>query len=227
MSSNNYYNYDKSQQNNMNSHIIQGSLFNNYTNEYNSVVKNKEGFVHKLTSGFGSIIEAMESIDSVQKVNNDLKRTTIVTDHENEMNKLTSEYATMYNSYMENSESLSEEERKEIEKDLLYKKDRLTLLSENIRNEMNALLQNNTEGFQGFDSAALSIPDEITTRGKLETTKLRMTSNYYFYLVYFIVAITLISFTFNILVNPNADEMSALFVAGGIVVVFLISKIVY
>ena len=92
---------------------------------------------------------------------------------------------------------------------------------------MNALLQNNTEGFQGFDSAALSIPDEITTRGKLETTKLRMTSNYYFYLVYFIVAITLISFTFNILVNPNADEMSALFVAGGIVVVFLISKIVY
>jgi hypothetical protein len=51
-----------------------------------------------------------------------------------------------------------------------------------------------------------------------------MTSNYYFYLVYFIVAITLLSFIFNIMVNPTADAMNALFVVGGIVLVFLISK---
>jgi hypothetical protein len=138
----------------------------------------------------------------------------------------------LYNSYSQNETSLSAKENKDIEEELLRKKDRLTLLSENIKNEMTKLLKDNeitiadasananagtgiTEGFE---------VDNNTAFGKMETTHLSMTSNYYFYLVYFIVAITLLSFIFNIMVNPTADAMNALFVVGGIVLVFLISK---
>ena len=232
---NNYHSYNKNSQNNMNSHTIQGKLFNNYNTKYNTIIENKGGLLTKLTSGFGSVIEAMESIESVQKSNDDLKRTSVITEQEDEMNKLTSEYSTMYKTYTENSASMTDKERKDIETELLVKKNRLKLLSENIKNEMNQLLKDNNitdantdanantdaiEGMQGFGIT----DDEDTIHAKLETTKLRMTSNYYYYLVYFIIAITLLSFTFNIMVNPNADVMNALFVIGGIVVIFLISK---
>lgn len=222
---NTYHSYGKYSQKNMNSSIIQGKLFNQYADKYDSVTKNKGGLLSKLTSGFGSIKEAMGDIDSIQKSNDDLKSTTLITSYEDEMDKLKTEYSTMYNSFIENQSSLSDEERSNIEEELLSKKKRLELLAENIKNEMNTLLKSSelndttqTEGFQDF------YIDQTTTHAKLETTKLRMTSNYYFYLVYFIIAVTLLSFTFNIMVNPNADVMNALFVVGGIVIIFLISK---
>jgi hypothetical protein len=229
---NNYHSYNKNSQNIMNSAIIQGKLFNKYANEYHEIGEHKENFMDNSnsTSGVESVMEAMESIESVQQSNTDLTRTNSITQYEDEMNKLTSEYATLYNSYSQNETSLSAKENKDIEEELLRKKDRLTLLSENIKNEMTKLLKDNeitiadagadtgtgiTEGFE---------VDNNTAFGKMETTHLSMTSNYYFYLVYFIVAITLLSFIFNIMVNPTADAMNALFVVGGIVLVFLISK---
>jgi len=222
---NTYHSYGKYSRPNMNSSIIQGKLFNQYADKYDSVTKNKGGLLSKLTSGFGSIKEAMGDIDSIQKSNDDLKSTTLITTYEDEMDQLKTEYSTMYNSFIENQSSLSDEERSNIEQELLSKKKRLELLAENIKNEMNTLLKSSelndttqTEGFQDF------YIDQTTTHAKLETTKLRMTSNYYFYLVYFIIAVTLLSFTFNIMVNPNADVMNALFVVGGIVIIFLISK---
>jgi len=222
---NTYHSYGKYSQKNMNSSIIQGKLFNQYADKYDSVTKNKGGLLSKLTSGFGSIKEAMGDIDSIQKSNDDLKSTTLITTYEDEMDQLKTEYSTMYNSFIENQSSLSDEERSNIEQELLSKKKRLELLAENIKNEMNTLLKSSelndttqTEGFQDF------YIDQTTTNAKLETTKLRMTSNYYFYLVYFIIAVTLLSFTFNIMVNPNADVMNAIFVVGGIVIIFLISK---
>ena len=222
---NTYHSYGKYSQKNMNSSIIQGKLFNQYADKYDSVTKNKGGLLSKLTSGFGSIKEAMGDIDSIQKSNDDLKSTTLITSYEDEMDQLKTEYSTMYNSFIENQSSLSDEERSNIEEELLSKKKRLELLAENIKNEMNTLLKSSelndttqTEGFQDF------YIDQTTTNAKLETTKLRMTSNYYFYLVYFIIAVTLLSFTFNIMVNPNADVMNAIFVVGGIVIIFLISK---
>ena len=223
---NTYHSYGKYSQKNMNSSIIQGKLFNQYADKYDSVTKNKGGLLSKLTSGFGSIKEAMEGfVEPIQTSNDDLQRTTLITTYEAEMNKLQTEYSTMYNSFIENQSSLSDEERSNIEQELLSKKKRLELLAENIKNEMNTLLKSSelndttqTEGFQDF------YIDQTTTHAKLETTKLRMTSNYYFYLVYFIIAVTLLSFTFNIMVNPNADVMNAIFVVGGIVIIFLISK---
>ena len=229
---NNYHSYNKNSQNIMNSAIIQGKLFNKYANEYQEIGQHKENFMDNSnsTSGVESVMEAMESIESVQQSNTDLNRTNSITQYEDEMNKLTSEYSTLYNSYSQNETSLSAKENKDIEEELLRKKDRLKLLSENIKNEMTKLLKDNKITIADANaSAGASVMegfevDNDTAFGQMETTHLSMTSNYYFYLVYFIVAITLLSFIFNIMVNPTADAMNALFVVGGIVLVFLISK---
>jgi len=51
-----------------------------------------------------------------------------------------------------------------------------------------------------------------------------MNSMYYHYFVYFIITVTLLSFTFNIMVNPNANVMNAMFVVGALLLVFFISR---
>ena len=63
-----------------------------------------------------------------------------------------------------------------------------------------------------------------TLYGKLETTSLSMTSTYYHYIVYFLVCVTIIAMTFNLLFNPNADVMKSVFVVGGILAIYFISK---
>jgi hypothetical protein len=66
--------------------------------------------------------------------------------------------------------------------------------------------------------------DQNTIAGAIETTTLKMTSMYYHYLVYFLISLTLIAFTFNILVNPNANVMSAIIVVSTIVVIYIIAR---
>jgi hypothetical protein len=63
-----------------------------------------------------------------------------------------------------------------------------------------------------------------TLNGKLETTSLKMTSNYYFYIVYFLVSVTIIGMTFNLLVNPAADVIKSVYVVGGILTIYIVSK---
>lgn len=226
----NYRSYNKNNHNNMNSHINQGMTFNKYSNIYTNANKKEHGLLSKLTSGFGSIIESMDTIESSQKSSQDLTNVNTILGHEDEINRLLNEYSTMYNDYVDNSKNLNEEGHKKIEEDLLHKKERIALLADNIKNEMNQLLKSNeltsqvNEGFENINLQNYMNIDERTTDAKIETTRLDMTSKYYFHLVYFILAITLISFTFNIMINPNADVMNALFVVGGIILVFLISK---
>ena len=66
--------------------------------------------------------------------------------------------------------------------------------------------------------------DHNTISGAIETTTLNMTSMYYHYLVYFLISLTLIAFTFNLLVNPNADTMSAIIVVSAIVLIYIIAR---
>lgn len=66
--------------------------------------------------------------------------------------------------------------------------------------------------------------DYNTVSGAIETTTLRMTSMYYHYLVYFLISLTLIAFTFNILVNPNADVTRAIIVVSAIVIIYIIAR---
>ena len=63
-----------------------------------------------------------------------------------------------------------------------------------------------------------------TLNGKLETTSLNTTSIYYHYIVYFLVCVTIIAMTFNLFLNPNADVMKSVFVVGGLLAIYFISK---
>jgi len=63
-----------------------------------------------------------------------------------------------------------------------------------------------------------------TINGKIETTSLSMTSIYYHYIVYFLVCVTIIAMTFNLLLNPDADVMKSVYVVGGILAIYFISK---
>lgn len=65
---------------------------------------------------------------------------------------------------------------------------------------------------------------DATLSGKIETSNLMMTSQYYHYLVYFLLAVTLIAFTFNILLNPAANVMPAVVVVSALLFVFFISR---
>lgn len=66
--------------------------------------------------------------------------------------------------------------------------------------------------------------DQNTISGAIETTTLSMTSMYYHYLVYFLISLTLIAFTFNLLVNPNANAMNAIIVVSAIVLIYIIAR---
>ena len=66
--------------------------------------------------------------------------------------------------------------------------------------------------------------DKDTVAGIIETSQLNMTSMYYHLFVYLASAITLIAFTLNLMANPNANAMQALYVVGALFVVFFISQ---
>jgi hypothetical protein len=85
-------------------------------------------------------------------------------------------------------------------------------LNENLNQIQNPLHQMNTQ------------TNDDNINGKLETTSLSMTATYYHYIVYFLVCVTIIAMTFNLLLNPNADVMKSVFVVGGILAIYFISK---
>jgi hypothetical protein len=87
-------------------------------------------------------------------------------------------------------------------------------LNENLNQIQNPLHQMNTQTQTNDDNI----------NGKLETTSLSMTATYYHYIVYFLVCVTIIAMTFNLLLNPNADVMKSVFVVGGILAIYFISK---
>jgi hypothetical protein len=66
--------------------------------------------------------------------------------------------------------------------------------------------------------------DDTTIAGAMENTSLNMTSMYYHFLVYFLISATLIAFTFNIMVNPDANVMNAIVVVGALCTVYIISR---
>jgi hypothetical protein len=63
--------------------------------------------------------------------------------------------------------------------------------------------------------------DTISLAGQLETTTLNVYSNYYHYLVYLLVAVTLIAFIFYLLLNPEANVVNIMYVVSGLVLVFI------
>jgi hypothetical protein len=66
--------------------------------------------------------------------------------------------------------------------------------------------------------------DLESINGAMETTELNMNSMYYHVFVYMLIALTLFAYIFNLLVNPNANVLNAIFVLGSLSMVYIISK---
>lgn len=90
--------------------------------------------------------------------------------------------------------------------------------------ELNEKLNQLNNSLAQINSADTQTQTNDNINGKLETTSLSMTATYYHYIVYFLVCVTIIAMTFNLLFNPNADVMKSVFVVGGILAIYFISK---
>ena len=190
---------------NLNNHILQGIEFNNYSKLYEINGNVRHHFLENSSSEkWGSIVEAFNGDDSTSKN----KQNEVVRDNDDnndEFNKELNKFATEYKTYVSSDINHLDPEPSI---DLMSKK--LDVLKEGFGCKKR-------EGFQ----------DKLkreTMRGKIENSTLKMNSMYYHYFVYFIIAATLLSFTFNIMVNPNANVMNAMFVVGALLLVFFISR---
>jgi len=192
---------------NLNNHILQGIEFNNYSKLYEISGNVRQHFLENSSSEkWGSIVEAFNGDDSTSKnKQNEVEFSTDNDDNDDELNKELNKFATEYKTYASSDiNHLDPEPSVDL---------------------MNQKLDDLKEGFgckkrEGFEDKL----KRETIRGKIENSALRMNSMYYHYFVYFIITVTLLSFTFNIMVNPNANVMNAMFVVGALLLVFFISR---
>lgn len=230
---NNYHMYNKNDNYDINKHIEHGVEFLKFK-------KRKHETDHTLlqtstSSDYGSIIEALDGDDSVPPTST----TTDVypmSEEEESFKILLSEYSTLYTTYMSTmlTKDVSDLERIKMENTLNMKKSVLLDLAYQLMNNSGSSLTStidNQNKIMNYINELNTITinkknpyDENTVKGKLETTQLNMTSMHYHYIVYFLICVTLISFTFNLIVNENADVMNAIIVVGGLLIIFLVSR---
>ena len=226
--------YEKNSKPDINKHMEHGMQFIKFKNTMNT--DNEFSFLQNSSSPeYGSIIEALEGHESTQTTTP--SDSTPVTAEEESFKILMSEYSTLYMTYTATmlSKDPSDVSRREMEADLNARKNALldmaTIIMNNIRASSSRASSMNAENLQNAMNELnektvqnINTYDENTISGKIETTKLNMTSMYYHYIVYFFICVILISFTFNIFINQNADVMNAIIVVGALLLVFLISK---
>ena len=245
---NSYHMYNENLDYDINKHIEQGVQFKKYGENY---VKDNE---HKLlgdssSPAWGSIVEAMTGSDSTQVSASYLARQ--VSEKEVLFNQLMTTYSTLYNTYRSTmlTKAPTDTDRIAMETELKLQitnikalaqqiTDDFTVLSSKMNNlsttndDLNKTMEDNQIRIAGkinqLTAKGLTLGsdkyDEVSIAGQTETTGLNMTSMYYHYLVYFIIAITLISFSFNLMVNPNANVMNAVYVLGALLLVYFISR---
>jgi hypothetical protein len=231
---------------NMNGFIEQGIEFEKYGQKYYS--DNEHALLGNTSSPFwGSIVEAFNGEDSAQPFGTEVDLPSVSLVDATQFNNLVSNYATTHKTYSSailGTHPPIAADRSSIEKDLQSQHDRIISEADEINDQMksnaeteaalraanrynqgllnqkmnNLVQQNSTVGVLNDKY------DSNTVIGALETTGLNMNSNYYHFLVYFIVSITLISFTFNMLANPNANVLNAIYVIVGLLAVYLVSR---
>jgi hypothetical protein len=223
----------------MDKHIAQGIEFNHYGEKYHR--DNEHKLLEETSSPeLGSIVEALSGYDSTRSHYRHSARQ--ISADQAELNRMISAYSTLYKTYTSTmlGKAPTDADRKAMEKALTRQHAALVLAS----NRMNAGLLNtpNLETNLRANHRKISADlkqladeqkaitkldgkyDEATIAGATETTHLRMTSMYYHYLVYFLISLTLIAFTFNILTNPEANTVNAVIVVGAIILIYVIAR---
>jgi hypothetical protein len=232
---NTYHMYDTNDNYDINKHMEHGV-------EFIKLKKNSSNNEHTLlqtstSSNYGSIIEALEGDDSGTPTT--IHENYTISKEEETFKILSSEYSTLYKTYLSTmlKKDVTDLERIKMENALNTKKNILLEISKKLMNNTNSSSSSVTKKVNNQKKIINYINelkktninknhkyDDTTVKGKIETTQLNMTSMYYHYIVYFLICVTLISFTFNLIVNENADVMNAMIVVGGLLIIFLISR---
>lgn len=224
----------------INKHIEQGVEFKKLGRTFRA---ENEHTLLQDTSGpnWDSIKEAMSDHDSVNA------RNTKITIHhpsdaEKHFNNLVSTYATAYNTYTSTmlSKAPTDANRVAMEAALTDQKASIIAAANQLKitpstrgDLFSAIATNNTSLKKDLFELKQHLEqsrqidnkyDKDTVAGIIETSQLNMTSMYYHLFVYLAIAITLIAFTLNLMANPNANAMQALYVVGALFVVFFISQ---
>lgn len=235
-------------------HLNQGVEFKNYAkdkkaDDYIFLQKNSshevgsiiEAFTDDSASGsnrrsFINLIRNLKNTDDEEKMNMDKAK----------FNQLISNYTTSYNTYTSTmlKKSPSDSARKAMEADLVRQKNNIMASANNLKQtflgaefagEIFGDIKTIAYGIQRYQTDDVFrlindnktgniIKNNDTVDGLIETTNLSMTSMYYHLFVYLAIAITLIAFIFNLMSNPNADPMKAIYVVGSLFIVFFISQ---
>ena len=244
------YNDDAGNEKNINKHIEQGISFRNYFNNY---VNAKENDHSLLSNTFfpamneGEIAEpfvAEPFVAETLSTETYMEGLTNPTGENNNIakfNTLLNDYKTLYNTYK--SELIAKTPSPTVTSAQLESKyTELTVAAQTllantpgtgpdqaaINNKFIEIKTKMDEISKQYNPNNLSEVDQKklqdTLNGQIETGILKMNSVYYFYIVYFLVAVTIIGMTFNLMVNPNADVMKSVYVVGGILAIYTIAK---
>lgn len=243
--------YDNNELNNdlrIDSHISQGSIFEDNTNE--SIINTNK--THNLlfdtfSLNMKSFIDSMNEDNSIHSHNK--YSVDDISEKEIKFKKLLAEYSILYKLFNEslmNVEKLSpldlEEHRlNQIKLDNLNEE--LIRLAQEMINNMDFisnedkklnkqihLEQNKLHEYMvklKIEKEKLKkthIQNIDTLNGAIENTELVYTSRYYFYIVWVIVAITVIGLTMNVILNPGANAINSLIVIGALAFVYIVAK---
>jgi hypothetical protein len=246
---NNNYSYDGSEpMYDNNNHIEQGVNFMKYSKLYDTARGNKHSLLFETSSpNIGSIAEAFQGSEESVYANSVVIRRAI-SDDETEFNALLSEYSTLYNTYTTsllktNPTATDLAQRKVMEEQLRSKSLRLAVLANSIQTniyELSKLGEQPGSDVVAKNAYILRVINEIskqkndtenkiyydtnTVDGKIETSTLNTNSIQLNYIIYFILAITIIAFTINIILNPNADVTTAIYVVSALIVIYIFSR---
>lgn len=229
----------------INEHIDQGKEFKKYGKKYYSDYEHKL-LEYSSSPEWGSIVEAMTSMDSVNQPNEAAPRqmspdeAKLAVDNAN-FNAQLSSYSTLHNTYTSTmfQNEPTDTSRIAMESDLTTQKAALLDAANQVSLDINNNTASNTTIRSAIADKQSSLKayitnqqaeatknkmDDVTITGQIENTSLNMTSVYYHYLVYFLIGATLFGFTFYMLVNPNANATNASYVVGALLVVYFISR---
>ena len=237
---NNHHMYNENINYDINKHIEQGVQFKKYEKNYQG--DNEHGLLQNSSSSeWGSIVDATSSNNAINQRQfvEGMTPPPLSADAAN-FNQLVSAYSTLYNTYSTTMlrRPPTDAERIAMETALTQQKMTIVAAANQLQIDISALASGDSiippptqlnDAMQQLknQNKLLDSTDKYhtdTVLGKLETTELNMNSMYYHYFVYFVLSITLIAFTFNILVNPNANVMNAIYVVGALLAVYFISR---
>jgi hypothetical protein len=237
------YNSQVDSEYDINKDIEQGTQFKQFGQNMYSA--NEHTFLQESSAPeWGSIADAYNDNNSTKK--RGLLEGMGMTPEHVQFNNMVSQYATAHNAYTSNilRNRPTNESRQAAETALLVQQDNVisaaNQIGANLRDvnvsqwKINNALNNTQENIHMKlrDLAAQKNGlnelnnkyDDTTVHGAMETSALNMNSMYYHVFVYLAIAVTLLAFVFNLMVNPTASVLNATFVLGALFAVYIISK---